>query len=359
MKKYWIIGFLCLFLLSFPIQAESTPFGDPEEYLPGEVTEQLPSGIIGKIETGEGGIKLLWEKIVDLFRHITPELQQGFVQCFGLLILCAAIKAFPFAENGQAITFVSSLAVMTLGGKWVVDLWEMVQNAILSMHRMMTAMLPVITSLLLVGGNESSAGVQGSILTLVLGVMEWMLTKGFLPLLSVLFALTILSTFLSSVPVSVLLERLRRFFLWGIGLFYGILALVLTYQSVIAAAKDNLTAKTLKFAVGNSIPIVGGAMGESVRTLISGLSLLRSTVGGAGILALCYLVFPPLFTLLSYRVLFSLADFFGACFDCNEVGGLFCKLGELLRFAIVLLLGSTLFFVLMLILFSVSQAAYA
>ncbi len=359
MKKRWILFLLCFLLLLFPVYAEENPFGSAQDHLPSEVLEELPPQTVEKMEQGDAGIQLLFEKIGSLVGDLSPGFAAAFGQCLGLLILCAAIKALPTAENGQTVSFVSTLAFSLLGCRWVITLWETVQAAMESMYHMMTAMLPVITSLLLLGGNESGAGVQGSILALVLGIMDRMLTKGFLPLLSVLLALTIVSSFLSSVPFASLLERLRRLFLWGIGLFYGLVTLVLTYQTVIASAKDNLTAKTLKFAIGNSVPIVGGAMGESVRTLISGLSLLRGTVGGAGILALCYLVLPPLLGLLSYRILFSTMDLLSAAFGCPQVQGIFCKFGELLRFALALLLGSALFFVLMLILFATSQAAFA
>ena len=64
---------------------------------------------------------------------------------------------------------------------------------------------------------------------------------------------------------------------------------------------------SVRFALGNLIPIVGGTLGGTLRTLAASLSLIRSTLGTLALAALLLSVLPALVSVLLHRFFLSLA----------------------------------------------------
>ena len=73
--------------------------------------------------------------------------------------------------------------------------------------------------------------------------------------------------------------------------------------------------KSVKFAAGNLIPVVGGSVSELLRTVSAGVGFLRGTVGICGVLLLILMLMPTLVKLLLFRLTWqlsaSLADLLG------------------------------------------------
>jgi stage III sporulation protein AE len=76
---------------------------------------------------------------------------------------------------------------------------------------------------------------------------------------------------------------------------------VVAYQNIIGVSSDSLTVRTVRFAVGNSVPVIGASLGEAMRSVAGALSSLKGTVGGVGISVILLLVLPCVLSLLLER----------------------------------------------------------
>jgi stage III sporulation protein AE len=94
-----------------------------------------------------------------------------------------------------------------------------------------------------------------------------------------------------------------------------LLLAMLGAQTTLGARSDTLAMKSVKFAAGNMIPVVGGSVSELLRTVSSCVGYLRGGVGICGILILVLLLLPTLVELLLLRLTWqigaSLADLLG------------------------------------------------
>ncbi len=97
---------------------------------------------------------------------------------------------------------------------------------------------------------------------------------------------------------------------------------LLSVQGTVAAAADTVTTKTLKFAVSSFVPVVGGALGEAMNTVQGGLGLIRSAVGGFGILAAAAAFLPELLSILMMQLALSAAGAAADVLGVKEAGGL-------------------------------------
>ena len=71
------------------------------------------------------------------------------------------------------------------------------------------------------------------------------------------------------------------------------------------------------------IPLVGSAFSESSKTLLSGLSLIRATVGGTGAAVVLLMLLPVLVQLLLARLIFQLSRSFSEALDNTLLTSLF------------------------------------
>jgi stage III sporulation protein AE len=140
--------------------------------------------------------------------------------------------------------------------------------------------------------------------------------------------------------------------------FFGFLALILGYQSTIAAGADTLGARTVKFTVGSTVPLVGGALAESVRTLAGSIAVLRATVGTVGILCVVAILLQPLLLLWAHQLFFGVLGAVGGLLNCPKQGEFFVRMQELLKFAWSLMLACGLFFLFLFSVFARSAVAY-
>ncbi len=74
----------------------------------------------------------------------------------------------------------------------------------------------------------------------------------------------------------------------------GIFVAVLSVRGVIAGAADTVTIRGVRFLVGNTLPIVGSAIGEALNSIVAGLGLMKNTVGILGIAAVGVINLPVL-----------------------------------------------------------------
>ena len=107
------------------------------------------------------------------------------------------------------------------------------------------------------------------------------------------------------------------------------------------------------------IPVVGSTVGDSLRTLAASVSMLRSTVGTAGIVVLVLLLLPTLVSLLLSRLAFlasaGVADMLGV----GTAGQLYREMSSVYGLLTAAAALSALIFVFALTVFALTSAAVA
>ena len=77
---------------------------------------------------------------------------------------------------------------------------------------------------------------------------------------------------------------------------------------------------------GNLIPVVGGALGDSFRTVASGVSFLKSTVGVGAMLVLFLMLLPVLISLLTTRLSMQISVAVSDLLGCEAESRLLAEL---------------------------------
>ncbi|MBQ9777533.1 MAG: hypothetical protein IJW22_01285, partial [Clostridia bacterium] len=121
---------------------------------------------------------------------------------------------------------------------------------------------------------------------------------------------------------------IKRTYTLGLSFLMLLLCGVLGLQSTLAKASDSLALRTARFAAGSFLPVVGGSVGEALRTVAGSVEYLRGVVGAAGLAVLFFAFLPTFLSVLLTRVTFLLSGALAKLFGCEGESVLLGELGS-------------------------------
>lgn len=344
MKKQILrLGALLLFLpliwiaLRLPLCAqedESAAFADqmPEEYtdflesIPEDIRELLPEGLFSSNseEVGEGVremsdfsyllrtvLSLVGLRIGDCVRILAP--------VCGLLLLsavCNALKSSFRSETvGRAFSFCATLVITVSLLTQSYGCIESVTAYFSRLNALTAAILPIMGALYAIGGNVTAAVASSSGLSIYMTILEELIGKSIVPFCGICMAFALVNALDPTLRTGTLLSTLKKNYTTALTFLMMLLLAMLSAQTTLGARSDSLAMRSVKFAAGNMIPVVGGSVSELLRTVSAGVGYLRGTVGICGVLLLILMLLPTLVELLLLRMTWqfsaSLADLLG------------------------------------------------
>jgi len=202
---------------------------------------------------------------------------------------------------------------------------DRVFSALSELSAFASAAAPVYVALFSAGGATASAAAANGGFALFVSVLEGLLGGILSPLLKLLFCLVLLSSVASADIVAQIGARLRAAYLWILSLASVLFTASLAAEGSLASAADGVAYRTVKFAVGNSIPVVGGAVSSVLGSLASSLSLIKSAFGVGSVLALFSLLLPVFIELLLVRFGLSVCVFLGESMGASAPSGVFAR----------------------------------
>jgi len=212
--------------------------------------------------------------------------------------LCESPKslknAFDNAVFSKISGYISTLCIAVTLFNITIRLWDNIRSVLTEMNVMVTAMLPVMAGLYSAGGNTAAAAVSNSGMMVFIAVVEWICTKGLYPFLQICFVLSFIGCISDDSNTTGLTAYFKNFFTTALVFIMTVFSIILGYQNKIALGADTAAMKTVRYAAGSFIPVVGSAVGEASRAVAGSITMLRSSVGGVAIAALIILVLPPI-----------------------------------------------------------------
>lgn len=319
---------LC-FLFSLPVRGEETA-RTPEELLE-SVRDKLPDLAAADLPEDLTDVNALKEKIgfTALFSRLMACFSQGaervaptFLKMLGVTVLFAGAALFaPGEGNGTIAQLFSAVAALSLFSL----LSESVEGVFAYFHDLgliSSVFAPVYTALFAAGGGTGTAAAAGVGFSTFLSVLETLCVGLLGPLLRVLFALALLSSFGQVPAVKEISGTLKGFYLFVLSLVCMLLTASLAFQTGLSGAADSVAARTVKFAVGNAIPVVGGTVSATLGTLAASLSYVKGALGASAVAVLCAAVFPVLAELLLVRLMLSLCRAIAASLGAGAMEGM-------------------------------------
>lgn len=324
---------------------EESGFGAIREFresLPPEVTALLPDGFFGEDpETVASAVQNAADvpKILAYIRDfLGVSLRQTLpllAAVSGVLVLSAVLRAVGAtsgAGTGRAFSF-CSVTVLTL---------LLLRQSLSGVSRLRAwfemlctlagSMLPMMGTLYALGGNVGAAAANHTVMSVFLSVAQMLCTRAVLPVAGICLLLAVCDALTGRAALKPLGNLIKRTFTLGFSFLMLLLSFLLGLQTTLAAGSDTLALRTVRFAAGSFLPVVGGSVSEAMKTVAGSISYLRTLAGSGGILVLFLFFLPTFLTVLTTRIVFLLCGALAELLEAKSEGRVLSELASVYGF---------------------------
>lgn len=324
---------------------EESGFGAIREFresLPPEVTTLLPDGFFGEDpETVASAVQNAADvpKILAYIRDfLGVSLRQALpllAAVSGILVLSAVLRAVGAtsgAGTGRAFSF-CSVTVLTL---------LLLRQSLSGVSRLRAwfemlctlagSMLPMMGTLYALGGNVGAAAANHTVMSVFLSVAQMLCTRAVLPVAGICLLLAVCDALTGRAALKPLGNLIKRTFTLGFSFLMLLLSFLLGLQTTLAAGSDTLALRTVRFAAGSFLPVVGGSVSEAMKTVAGSISYLRTLAGSGGILVLFLFFLPTFLTVLTTRIVFLLCGALAELLEAKSEGRVLSELASVYGF---------------------------
>jgi len=330
---------LLLFLLAVPVQAQSVSqeelyrqqyedsgAADLPDELPEETREWMNSLGISSPD---------WQSILNL----TPEkifgqigstaLQQSaapvraLLSVLAVILLCALMNGMKLSFGDRPLSgvigMVGTLCICTVVIQPIVTCIENVAFVIKGAAGFLLASIPILTGIMIAGGQTVSAGSYNLLMLGTGNVISVIASTVLVPLLNIFLAFSVVSAVSPAMNLGGLCDLFSKTVKWILTFCMTVFSGLLTMQTVVSSAADGAGAKTVRFMVSAFVPVVGSALSDAIGSVQSSVKLLKSGVGAFGLLATGAIFLPAALECLIWLLTLTACAAAGDIFELKEI----------------------------------------
>lgn len=164
------------------------------------------------------------------------------------------------------------------------------------------------------GGAVTSLSVNTMLLALAQG-LNYITELIFIPITNCFLALGICSGIRQELNISSVIDALKKLITTMISTISAVFVSILSMKTAVASRTDALGLRSMRFAINSVVPVIGSSISEGLLSIQSYSSLIKSSVGIVGIIAIALIFLPVLIEVNLWRITLSLssicADVFG------------------------------------------------
>lgn len=268
-----------------------------------------------------------------------------FAGLLGLIVISSVINAFNINFGGFDIGgYVSALCFSGYCFSIVKNLCENLTVYTQKLCGISALISPTLVAASAADGvMTAKTGYTGLVLTLA--VIEFLVTSVALPCAKLLFVLSLVSCISGkTVDLKGISSSLRTFSVFFVSLVMTVIVTVMHFQNIIARAADSVGLRAVRFASASFVPIVGGLVGESVKTVTEALRAVSGITGAVGVAAIISACLPPLLALLIFKIEIIVCTCLAKTLSCGSEAAILSETNGILNVLNAALLASTIGF---------------
>jgi len=254
------------------------------------------------------------ENFFDYLKDICFDFVKDFLPTFISVIIIAVICGFlhknrntNIGESVSEITYFAAILSIIL--LLMVKIYPLIKNTeivIKNIAKLIEIMSPIIVTLMVAVGGNVSASVYKPIVAFFTGAFVNVVLNIIVPLILLFAVFNVGASFSSVIKFNKFADFCAGAIKWILGILATIFGLFLSIQGLTSAHFDGISLKAAKYAISNSVPIVGGFLKDGFDIVIAASVLIKNSIGVCGIVVLIYLILSPVLYLSVLSILLKL-----------------------------------------------------
>lgn len=184
--------------------------------------------------------------------------------------------------------------------------YSKIKGVVETLTKQIEVVFPVVMTLMTASGGSASISVFKPSVALLCNVISVVFGKFLMPITVFLLAFCAINCFSNVIKTDKAVEFLKSVFKWVIGISSVFFCFFVTTQGIAASVYDNVSLKALKYAVGNSIPLINSLLSSGFDVIVASCVLVKNALGTLSLIAIIYTVAVPIFKLVILSLLLRL-----------------------------------------------------
>lgn len=346
MKRTFFLFIALLFFIS-PLSVRAYSDEQTEELAISAGADGLDNEYLDKDElSGDKSINV-FEKTLTIIHDSLKDNGKSIIRSFGavmaVVLLSCLMGVIKFGESkalDHVCSFISVVAISGVTYSVLYNLFVFIKAALEALVLSMSSLMPVMASLYVYGGSAAQGAASASSLALFLTVLSTICARVLLPLLQISFAFCIVGATPGSVNLSAVNNLVKNTTTTLMAFIFTLLGFTLFIQTTVASASDNFVTRSVRFATGVFVPVIGNMLGDASRTVIASVSVIKGTVGAVGVVMILSAVIPPLLIVALHKFMLLLCAIAAKTLGCEKESALLYDLGNVMNVLLALVCGS-------------------
>lgn len=286
--------------------------------------------------------KNLFEILKELILNGYKQPLTAFLMVTAAVIITAAFSSF-LKDNQHFLNFLT-IAVTAAVLLPLFATLKGAANTLSGVANFMLSFVPIFIGVVISSGFVATASTTSPLLLFVATAVSKISTSTFLPLMGGYLSLTISSSVSPIFSLNSFANSIKTAANYIMGIFTTLFLGVLSISGTVTSSSDSLALKTTRFLV-SGVPVVGGAIAESLTAATASIEVFKSGVGAFGILAVAVIILPMLITLLLWKVALFLSSFISEILDIKTLSSFLNAVGAVVSVTIGVLIFVGLLFI--------------
>lgn len=292
MKRLVLIAVIVFMLIPSPVFAEN-------EYDVHIFGEKVYNDAADKIMSGDFSLNPS-EILNSLIKNVTKEIRQSGRDIAIMLIIAAlsgvaSMMSSSFGKSGGDAVFLTCFTIMSISA---LNCFFSAMNygfgIIDTMNTFINKLSPLFMMLLISGGYTVTAAAFHPVLTGAVYAVSIIIEKCIMPLCCFSAVLAVAGNMSERIQLSRFCMLVKSASKWIMTAVFTIFTGISSIYGFSSPPMDALAGKTVKFAVGSLVPVVGGFLSDTIETVIGGTRLMKNAIGTAGIIAIIFICIAPI-----------------------------------------------------------------
>ena len=302
----------------------------------------------------DGFIKYIFSIFFSLIKELLPSFLTVIVISLLLSILNATNVKYLGDSVSDLVCLIGNISILLLFSINIVSAYRMTVNFIDTVFNINQAISPILLTLMVASGGTISASVYRPVVVMLSSGVVNIIKNIVLPIILAISALNVLAVIIPQIKFNAFLDFLSSLIKWIFGITIAVFGIFLSIQGFASSIHDGISLKAAKYAISNSIPIVGGFLSSGFDLVICGSVLIKNAVGISSIFFIFYILLSPLSYLLSMNLLLKLSGGLTEMIGDSQSSNLCMGISKGITYFIVciLMVFFMLFLLILLIIFS-------
>ncbi len=242
-----------------------------------------------------------------------------------VILLCALLNGLQDSFQNTGINSVCSMVgvvcIVTAISNPIIECIRQVSQSIQVSGDFMISFIPLFSGIVTASGQPVTATTYSMFLFGACQAVSRVVTTVLVPLLIIYFVFCLVGSILSNLDIQAAASTVKAVVTWSLTFLVTLFVGLLSIQTMVSAGADSATLKASKFLMGSFIPVIGNALSDAFTAAQGCLKLLKTAVGGYGILVALFTFLPIFFQVVIWNLTCKICSVLADMMRCKEVGG--------------------------------------